>query len=57
MATIETSCTEAQGMYDKGAYMDAFNKAKAAKDSADKINTELKDAIAKVSGAKKAVKK
>jgi hypothetical protein len=44
-------------MYDKGAYMDAFNKAKAAKDSADNINTELKDAIAKVSGAKKAVVK
>jgi hypothetical protein len=48
MTTIEGSATEAQGLYDKGAYMDALNKIKAAKESADKINTELKDAIAKV---------
>jgi len=53
MATIEASVGEAQGMYDKGAYMDALNKVKAAKDSADKINTELKDAIAKVKGVRK----
>lgn len=50
MATIDSSVTEAQGMYDKGAYMDALNKVKAAKDSADKINGELKDAIKKVGG-------
>ena len=56
MATIDASVVEAQGMYDKGAYMDALNKVKAAKESADKINGELKDAIAKVSG-KKPVKK
>jgi hypothetical protein len=56
MTTIEASVVEAQGLYDKGAYMDADTKIKAAKDSADKINGELKDAIAKVSGAKKAVK-
>jgi len=48
MGTIEASIVEAQGMYDKGAYMDALNKVKAAKDQADGINTELKDAIAKV---------
>jgi hypothetical protein len=48
MATIDTSVTEAQGMYDKGAFMDAANKVKAAKERADAINTELKDAIAKV---------
>jgi hypothetical protein len=53
MATIEASVGEAQGMYDKDAYMDALNKVKAAKDSADKINTELKDAIAKVKGVRK----
>lgn len=57
MGTIETSCTDAQGLYDKGDYMDALNKVKAAKDSADKINGELKAAIEKVTGAKKAVKK
>ena len=48
MATIEASVTEAQGLYDKGAYMDADNKVKAAKERAVGINTELKDAIAKV---------
>jgi hypothetical protein len=50
MATIDSSVVEAQGMYDKGAYMDALNKVKAAKDSADKINGELKAAIKKVGG-------
>ena len=53
MATIEASVVETQGLYDKGAYMDALNKIKAAKESATGINTELKDAIAKVKGGKK----
>lgn len=48
MATIETAATEAQGLYDKGAYMDALNKVKASQERAVSINTELKDAIAKV---------
>jgi hypothetical protein len=48
MATIEASVAEAQGLYDKGAYMDALNKVKAANERATGINTELKDAIAKV---------
>jgi hypothetical protein len=52
MATIEASVVEAQGLYDKGAYMDALNKAKAANERATGINTELKDAIAKVKGRK-----
>jgi hypothetical protein len=52
MATIATSVVEAQGMYDKGAYMDALNKAKAAKERAAGINTELKEAIAKVKARK-----
>lgn len=47
-ATIEASVVEAQGMYDKAAYMDALNKVKAANDRAVGINTELKEAIAKV---------
>lgn len=48
MANIDASVVEAQGMYDKGTYMDALNKIKAAKERANGINTELKDAIAKV---------
>ena len=52
MATIDASVVEAQGLYDKGAYMDALNKAKAANERATGINTELKDAIAKVKGRK-----
>jgi hypothetical protein len=53
MATIEASVVEAQAMFDKGSFMDALNKVKAAKESAVGINTELKDAIAKVKGGKK----
>jgi hypothetical protein len=48
MATIDASVVEAQGLYDKGAYLDADNKVKAAKERAVGINTELKEAIAKV---------
>jgi hypothetical protein len=50
MGTIETSVADAQGLFDKGSFMDALNKVKAAKDRATAINTELKDAIAKVKG-------
>jgi hypothetical protein len=50
MATVEASVTEAQAMYDKGAYMDAFNKVTAAKATADKINADVKEAIKKVGG-------
>jgi hypothetical protein len=50
MATIEATVAEAQALYDKGTYMDALNKVKAAKERATGINTELKDAIAKVKG-------
>jgi hypothetical protein len=48
MATIEAAAVEAQGLYDKGAFMDALNKVKASNERAVSINTELKDAIAKV---------
>ncbi len=48
MTTIDASVVEAQTIYDSGAYMDALNKIKAAKERATGINTELKDAIAKV---------
>jgi hypothetical protein len=50
MATIETSVTEAQAMYDKGEYMNAFNKVTTAKETAAKINDDLKTAIKKVGG-------
>jgi len=48
IATIEASVAEAQGMYDKGLFMDAHNKVKAGKERADGINAELKEAIRKV---------
>jgi len=51
-ATIEASVAEAQALYDKGSYMDALNKVKAANESATGINTELTEAIAKVKGRK-----
>ncbi len=57
MVTIEATVAEAQGLYDKGTYMDALNKVKAAKEKAVGINTDLKAAIAKVKGATPAKKK
>jgi len=48
MTTIEGSVVEAQDLFDKGSYMDALNKVKAAQERAAGINTELKEAIAKV---------
>jgi len=50
MAAIDATIAEAQASYDKGTYMDALNKIKAASEKANGINTELKDAIAKVHG-------
>jgi hypothetical protein len=57
MATIEASVAEAQAAYDKGTYMDASNKVKAASERATGINTELKEAIDKVKGKGKAAVK
>ena len=48
MEGVESKVTDAQASYDKGAYMDALNTVNAAKKTADDINAELKDAIAKV---------
>ncbi len=48
MGTIDVSVADAQALYDKGSFMDALNKVNAAKEKATGINTELKDAIAKV---------
>jgi hypothetical protein len=47
LATLDTSVAEAQGMYEKGAYMDALNKVKAANDKAVSLNTEIKEVLTK----------
>jgi ATP/maltotriose-dependent transcriptional regulator MalT len=53
MTAIDATIAEAQAAYDKGSYMDALNKIKAANEKATGIKTELQDAIAKVHGGKK----
>ncbi|HOK26756.1 MAG TPA: hypothetical protein P5320_07435 [Bacteroidales bacterium] len=50
METVNAAVTEAQSKYDSGAYMDALNKVKAAKETVDRINGELKEAIKKAGG-------
>jgi len=50
LETVNAAVAEAQSKYDSGAYMDALNKVKAAKETADKIDNELKEAIKKVGG-------
>jgi hypothetical protein len=52
MAAIDATIAEAQAAYDKGSYMDALNKVKAASEKATGIKTELEEAIAKVGGRK-----
>jgi hypothetical protein len=47
LATVDNSVAEAQGLFDKGSFMDALNKIKAAKAKADGLNTEIKDALTK----------
>jgi len=47
VATVDASIVEAQGLSDKGSYMDALNKIKAAKDKADSLNAEIKEALTK----------
>lgn len=49
LTVIETSINEAQTLFDAGTnYMQVLDKAKAANDQLNGINTELNDAIAKV---------
>ncbi len=48
MAAIDATVAEAQDLFTKGSFMNALNKIRAAKEKADGINTELKEAIAKV---------
>jgi transaldolase len=47
LANVNTAVADAQGAYDKGAYMDALTKIKAAKEKADGLNAEIKEALTK----------
>jgi len=44
---VKSAVTDAQGAFDKGAFMDALNKIKAAKAKADGLNAEIKEALTK----------
>lgn len=46
-ATVDASVVEAQGLFDKGSFMDALNKIKAAKEKADGLNAEVKEVLTK----------
>jgi len=47
VATVDAAVVEAQGLFDKGSYMDALNKIKAAKEKADGLNAEVKEVLTK----------
>jgi len=47
LGTVDAAVVEAQGLFDKGAYMDALNKIKAANEKAGSINAEIKEVLTK----------
>ncbi len=47
VATVDAAVAEAQGLFDNGAFMDAMNKIKAAKEKADGLNAEVKEVLTK----------
>lgn len=47
VATVDAAVSDAQGLFDKGAYMDALNKIKAAKEKAEGLNAEVKEVLTK----------
>ena len=47
VASVDAAVVEAQGLFDKGSYMDALNKVKAAKEKADGLNAEVKEVLTK----------
>jgi len=47
VATVDAAVVEAQGLFDNGSFMDAFNKIKAAKEKADGLNAEVKEVLTK----------
>ncbi len=53
ISVIEGSLDEASKLFEANEYITALDKVKAAKNQATAINTELKEVIAKYSGAKK----
>jgi len=47
VATVDAAVAEAQGLFDKGSFMDAMNKIKAAKEKAEGLNAEVKEVLTK----------
>jgi hypothetical protein len=47
VATVDAAVVEAQGLFDKGSFMDALNKINAANEKATALNTEVKEALTK----------
>jgi hypothetical protein len=47
LANVDAAVAEAQALYDKGTYMDALNKVKAATEKAKALNTEIKEVLTK----------
>ena len=47
LAAVDATVVDAQGLFDKGAYMDALNKIKAAQEKAAALNTEMKEVLTK----------
>jgi predicted small lipoprotein YifL len=47
LGTVDATVAEAQGLFDKGAFMDALSKIKAASEKAGSINAEIKEVLTK----------
>jgi hypothetical protein len=47
LGTVDAAVAEAQSLFDKGAFMDAYNKIKAASDKAGSLNAEIKEVLTK----------
>jgi len=47
LGTVDAAVADAQALYDKGAYMDALTKIKAASEKAAGLNAEIKEVLTK----------
>jgi hypothetical protein len=47
LTALDASVAEAQGLFDKGTYMDALNKIKATNEKAVALNAEIKEVLTK----------
>lgn len=47
LSGVENAVSEAQNLFDKGAFMDALNRVKAARAKADGLNSEMKEVLTK----------